>query len=98
MAQEARMIAAAMGIDVTSASGEQLDRTIEEYGPVVEETVQRVLPKLQGVADIVPEGLFGIGGERPGSVKEALTGPRSAVGRAKEVFAAEELQKLYGTQ
>jgi len=98
VAQEARMIAAAMGIDVTSASGEQLDRAIEEYGPVIEKAAQVALPKLQGVASVVPEGLFGIGGERPGSVSEALTGPRSAVGRAKEVLAAEELQKLYGTQ
>ena len=98
VAQEARMIAAAMARDVTSASGEQFDQALEEYGPGVEEAVQRALPKIQGVTDVVPEGLFGVGGERPGSISEAFTGPRSAVGRAREVLAGEELEKLYGTQ
>ena len=97
VAQEARMIAAAMARDVTSASGEQFDQALEEYGPGVEEAVQRALPKIQGVTDVVPEGLFGVGGERPGSISEAFTGPRSAVGRAREVLAGEELKKLYGT-
>ena len=92
------MIAAAMARDVTSASGEQFDQALEEYGPGVEEAVQRALPKIQGVTDVAPEGLFGVGGERPGSISEAFTGPRSAVGRARKVLAGEELKKLYGTQ
>ena len=98
VAQEARMIGAAMGRDITSASGEQYDRAIEEYGPVVEETIQSALPKMQSASDIVPKGFLGIGGERPTSVSEAFTGPRSAIGRAREVLAGEEWEKLYGTK